>query len=154
MKRMAMAATGLTALAVILTLAVAAVPPLRAGVEYLKAPGWSDALPFSHAVDTGDTVYLSGGIGIDPETGRAPDDLEKEIRLLMDGMKGKLELAGLTMDDLVSVQVFCTDLSFYDRFNAIYRTYFQKEFPARAFIGSGPILRGGHFEILGIARRR
>ncbi len=154
MKRLALAATGLVALVVILTLAVAAAPSPRAGIKYLNAPGWSDALPFSHAVDTGDTVYLSGGIGIDPETGRAPDDLGKEIHLLMDDMKGKLALAGLTMDDLVTVQIFCSDLALYDQFNDIYRTYFKKNFPARAFIGSGPILRGGRFEIQGIARRR
>jgi enamine deaminase RidA (YjgF/YER057c/UK114 family) len=57
----------------------------------------------------------------------------------------------MTMDDLVTVQVFCPDLSLYDKFNAIYRTYFSKNFPARAFLGSGPLLRGGHFEIVGIA---
>jgi 2-iminobutanoate/2-iminopropanoate deaminase len=69
----------------------------------------------------------------------------------MDGMKATLAQAGMTMDDLVSVQVFCPDLSLYDQFNKIYRTYFTKDFPARAFIGSGPLLRGGHFEMQGIA---
>jgi len=46
------------------------------------------------------------------------------------------------------------DLKLYDRFNAAYRGYFGKEFPARGFIGSGPLLRGGHFEMQGIAVRR
>jgi len=55
------------------------------------------------------------------------------------------------MDDLVSVQVFCPDLSLYDKFNAVYRSYFTKDFPARAFIGSGPLLRGAHFEAQAIA---
>ena len=66
-------------------------------------------------------------------------------------MKAKLALAGLTMDDLVSIQVFCSDLSLYDTFNAVYRTYFERDFPVRAFIGSGPLLRNGRFEISGIA---
>ena len=122
--------------------------------RYLNAEGRGDDLPFSHVVDTGDTVYLAGGIGIDPSTGRAPADIGQEIRLLMDGMKAKLALAGLTLDDLVSVSVYCTDLSRYDEFNAIYRTYFKTNYPVRAFVGSGPLLRGGHFEITGIARRR
>ena len=57
------------------------------------------------------------------------------------------------MDDLVSIQIFCPDLSLYERFNAVYRTYFDDHFPARAFIGSGPLLRGARFEINGIAAR-
>jgi len=59
----------------------------------------------------------------------------------------------MTMDDLVYVQVFCTDLAYYDKFNVAYRTYFSKDFPARAFIGAGSLLRGGHFEMQAIAVR-
>ena len=44
----------------------------------------------------------------------------------------------MTMDDLVSVQIFCPDVANYDAFNSVYRTYFKKEYPARAFLGSGP----------------
>ena len=110
--------------------------------------------PFSDAVLVGDTLYLAGRIGIDPKTGKPPAEVEQEIRLLLDGFKTVLAEAGMTMDDLVSVQVFCPDLTLYDKFNAVYRTYFTKDFPARAFIGSGPLLRGGHFEMVGIAVRR
>jgi enamine deaminase RidA (YjgF/YER057c/UK114 family) len=102
----------------------------------------------------GDTLFLAGRIGTDPKTGKAPEDVEKEIHLLLDGMKTTLAAASMTMDDLVSVQVFCPDLSLYEKFNEIYRTYFTKNFPARAFIGSGPLLRGGHFEMQGIAVKR
>ena len=52
------------------------------------------------------------------------------------------------------MQVFCPDVSLYDKFNAAYRSYFSKEFPARAFVGSGPLLRGAHFEMLGIAAKK
>jgi reactive intermediate/imine deaminase len=124
--------------------------PLR----HIVLPTRKDTLPYSDAVLVGNTFYLSGRIGIDPETGKPPAELEKEIRFLLDGTKSTLAAADLTMDDLVSVQVFCPDLSFYDKFNEIYRTYFTKDFPARAFIGSGPLLRGGHFEMQGIAARR
>ena len=117
-------------------------------------PGRTDTLPYSDGVLVGDTLYLAGRIGIDPQTGKPPEEVEKEIRLLLDGMKTSLGAAGLTMDDLVSVQVFCPDLSLYEKFNEIYRTYFVKNFPARAFIGSGPLLRGGRFEAQGIAVRR
>jgi 2-iminobutanoate/2-iminopropanoate deaminase len=123
-------------------------------VRHIVLPTRKDQLPFSDAVLVGNTLYLAGRIGIDPQTGKAPEDVEKEIRFLLEGMKSTLTAAGLTMDDLVSVQVFCPDLTLYDRFNEVYRTYFTKEFPARAFIGSGPLLRGGRFEIQGIAVRR
>lgn len=122
--------------------------------KHLMLPNRKDALPFSDGVLVGGTLYLAGKIGVDPETGRAPDDVEKEIRILLDGMKTTLAAADMTMDDLVSVQIFCPDLSLYEKFNEIYRTYFSKDFPARAFIGSGPLLRGGRFEAQGIAVRR
>ena len=124
------------------------------GSRHIMHPTRKDTLPFSDGVLVGDTLYLAGKIGIDPETGRAPDDVEKEIRLLLDGMKTTLVAAELTMDDLVSVQIFCPDLSLYEKFNEVYRTYFTNNFPARAFIGSGPLLRGGRFEAQGIAVRR
>jgi reactive intermediate/imine deaminase len=117
-------------------------------------PDRNDTLPFSDGVLVGNTLYLAGTIGVDPATGKAPEDVEQEIRLVLDGVKKTLAAAEMTMDDLVSVQVFCPDLSLYDKFNEIYRTYFTKNFPARAFIGSGPLLRNGRFEVQGIAVRR
>lgn len=122
--------------------------------RHIVLPGRTDKLPYSDGVLVGDTLYLAGKIGIDPQTGKPPEDIEKEIRLLLDGMKTTLAAADMTMDDLVSVQVFCPDLSLYEKFNEVYRTYFSKNFPARAFIGSGPLLRGGRFEVQGIAVRR
>ena len=124
------------------------------GRRYLNLPGRSDELPFSHAVLAGDTLYVAGTLGVDPDTGRAPENVEEEVRLVLDGIRAKLALGGMTMDDLVSVQVFCPDLSLYERFNAVYRTYFDERFPARAFVGSGPLLRGCRFEINGTAVRR
>ena len=70
-------------------------------------------------------------------------------------VKQVLESQGMGMDDLVSVQVYCTDFSLYDKFNGIYRTYFTtKDLPAREFIGVASLLRGGHFELQAIAVRR
>jgi 2-iminobutanoate/2-iminopropanoate deaminase len=110
--------------------------------------------PFSDAVLVGDTLYLAGRIGIDPASGKPPADVDQEARLVLDGIKAVLAEAGMTMDDLVTVQVFCPDLALYDGFNAVYRSYFSGDFPARAFIGSGPLLRGGRFEVQAIAVRR
>ena len=109
--------------------------------------------PFSNAILAGNTLYLAGSIGLDPKSGKAPEKIEDEIKLLLDGYKTTVAAGGMTMDDLVYVQVFCTDLAYYDKFNAAYRTYFSKDFPARAFIGAGSLLRGGHFEMQAIAVR-
>lgn len=125
-----------------------------AETRHIVLPDRKDPLPFSDAVMVGNTLYLAGKLGLDPATGKPPQDVEQEIRLVMDAMKKTLTAAEMTMDDLVSVQVFCPDLSLYDKFNEVYRSYFTKNFPARAFIGSGPLLRGARFEVQGIAARR
>jgi 2-iminobutanoate/2-iminopropanoate deaminase len=65
-----------------------------------------------------------------------------------------LKEAGMTMDDLVSIQVFSPNAANYDAFNSVYRSYFTKEFPSRAFVGSGTLLFGARFEVLGIAVKR
>ena len=109
--------------------------------------------PFSGAVQTGKTLYLSGDIGLD-ENGKVPGTAEAEARLLLDNVQRTLKQAGLTMDDLVFVQVFCSDVKHYDAFNKVYRTYFKKEFPARAFIGAGKLLFDARFEMQGIAVQR
>ena len=110
--------------------------------------------PFSNAVLAGDTLYMAGSIGLDPKTGKAPERIEDEIKYLFDNYKAVLSTAGMSMDDLVFVQVFSSDLSLYDKFNTAYKAQFSKEFPARAFIGAGSLLRGGHFEMQAIAVRR
>jgi reactive intermediate/imine deaminase len=108
-------------------------------------------LPFSDAVLVGNTLYLSGNGGVDPATMSVPEDPQAEARLLMENFGRTLALAGMTLDDLVSVTVYCPDLSLYKDFNDVYRSYFKDKFPARAFIGSGPLLFGMRFEIQGIA---
>ncbi len=122
--------------------------------RYINLPGRTDDRPYSNAVLAGDTLYLAGKIGSDPATGALPDNVQQEIRIILDSMKQRLEMAGMTMNDLVSVQVFCSDVSLVDEFNTIYRTYFKDHFPARAFIGSGQLLRGAHFEVMGTAVKR
>jgi 2-iminobutanoate/2-iminopropanoate deaminase len=100
---------------------------------------------------SGDTLYVAGHLGIDPHSGNAPTDTTAEARLVMEAVKRTIEAAGLTMDDLVAVTVYCTDLQLYDGFNAIYRSYFHGHYPARAFIGTDKLLRGAHFELQGVA---
>ena len=124
--------------------------------KYIVKPRASDmkALPFSDGVLVGNTLYIAGHIGLDPKTGTPPAGAEEEASMVMDGIKQTVELAGLTMDDVVSVQIFCTDLKFYDTFNSVYKTYFHGDYPSRAFVGVDKLLRGGRYEVLGIAVKR
>jgi 2-iminobutanoate/2-iminopropanoate deaminase len=120
----------------------------------INLPEHSPALPFSDAILAGDTLYLSGRIGIDPVTGIAPTDVDAEIKLLFDGFEEVLQQAGMTMDDLVQVQIFSPALDLWPHFNAAYLQRFSRELPARAYIGSGPLLLNGRFEMMGIAVKR
>lgn len=126
--------------------------PERTYIDHRSPPG-SPALPFNDAVRSGDALYVAGHLGIDPETGNAPADPQAEVRLLMDAVQRTLERAGFTMDDFVSVTVYCTDLGLYDTFNKIYAGYFHGPHPARAFIGVGKLLRGSRFEVQGVAQK-
>jgi len=110
--------------------------------------------PFSEAVLAGNTLYVAGQIGLDPSTGKPGATPEEEARLALESVKRTIESAGMNMDDLVSVQVFCSDVANFDAFNGVYRTYFHGNFPARAFLGSGKLLFGARFEVMGIAVKR
>lgn len=119
--------------------------------QYINLPNRPAGLPFSDGVLIGGTLYLSGRIGLDPATGQAPESVDAELSLLFDGFQAVLQQAGMSMDDLVWVQVYSLDVSLWERFNAAYVQFFSREFPARAFLGSGPLLMNGRFEMLGVA---
>jgi 2-iminobutanoate/2-iminopropanoate deaminase len=142
--------------AVLAVLFLVSITSSAADRKYIISPRPADAkaLPFSDGVLVGNTLYIAGHIGLDPKTGQAPADAEQEARLVMDGIKKTVDAAGLSMDDVVSLQVFCTDLQWYDTFNSVYKTYFHDNYPARAFIGAEKLLRGGKYEVLGIAVKR
>jgi reactive intermediate/imine deaminase len=130
-------------------------PTPQATRKVFKMAGAPVQAPFSDAILAGNTLYLAGRIGIDPKTGKVPEKIEDEIKFLLDGEKDVLAQAGMTMDDLVYVQIACTDLSLFGKFNPIYASYFTtKDYPAREFIGAGSLLLGGHFELQAIAVKK
>lgn len=129
--------------------------PAQEQRRYINPRSAADAAlpPFSGAVQVGNTLYLSGDIGTEANN-RVPATAEAEARVLLDKVQKTLAAAGFTMDDLVFVQIFCSDVAHYADFNKVYRTYFKKEFPARAFIGSGKLLFDARFELQAIAVKR
>ncbi len=140
--------------ALVLLLTAGANTVLAQEREYINPRSAADTgvPPFSGAVRTGNTLYLSGMLGL--VNGQVPDDPQEEARILLDSIKSTLEAADMTMDDLVYVQIFCSDVALYDAFNEVYRTYFTREFPARAFLDSGTLLFNARFEIQSIAVKR
>jgi 2-iminobutanoate/2-iminopropanoate deaminase len=111
-----------------------------------------EGAPFSQAVWIDDTLYLSGMLGL--SQGGVPDTAAEEATLVLNNIKRVLEGEGLTMDNLVTVQIFSSDVSDYQAFNDVYRTYFTRTFPARAFIGSGTLLFEARFEVQAVASRK
>ena len=107
---------------------------------------------YSAAVEANGTLYISGTTdGTDPATGQKPADASIGAKVVMNNIKKTVEAAGYTMDDVVWLQIFASDLKDYADFNAVYRTYFKGPLPARAFIGAGSLLGGAHFEVMGMA---
>jgi 2-iminobutanoate/2-iminopropanoate deaminase len=112
-------------------------------------------LPYSDAIFAGNLLYISSRIGSDPATGRRPEDPEQEARAVLNSIKSVVEKAGLTMDDLVHVQIFCPDpATYFGMFNDVYKSYFGKYVPARAFTGSGPLVGGARFQAQAVAMKR
>ena len=126
----------------------------QAGRRYIEPrTAGSAGGPFSGAVLVDDALFISGTLGLEANN-QVPASAETEATNVLNNVQNTLKQAGLTMDDLVSVQIYCSDVAHYDAFNKIYRTYFKREYPARAFLGSGKLLFGARFEVLGMAVKR
>jgi 2-iminobutanoate/2-iminopropanoate deaminase len=110
--------------------------------------------PFSGAVFVGDTLYLSGVTDLDPATFKPGTSPRASAKLVLDSLEQQVKQAGLSMDDLVWVQVFATDLATFNDFGAVYAGYFHGDLPARSFVGVAGLMGGAHFEVNAIAARR
>jgi 2-iminobutanoate/2-iminopropanoate deaminase len=133
-----------------LTLAPLAASAADVAVTHFPASPLPDGspAPFSAAVKAGETLYVAGTTD---RGGATPTD---SARRVMDNFKRNVEAGGLTMDDLVWVQVFSSNLADYEAFNAAYRTYFKGPMPARAYLGVDHLLGNSRFEVMGIGVRK
>ena len=124
--------------------------------EYLNSGEVFPAgIPLSEAVRVGDTLYLSGQVGIMPGTMKlAPGGLEGETRQTMENIKTSLQAHGYSMNDLVKCLVMLADVSQWATFNEIYKTYFNERYPARSAFGASGLALGAQVEIECIAVRK
>ena len=106
-------------------------PPTRltGSTSTTPRPADAKALPFSDGVLVGGTLYVAGHIGLDAKTGQPPASAEEEAKLVMDEIKQTVESAGMTMDDVVNVQIFCTDLEPLRHVQLCVQNLFSRRFP-------------------------
>jgi reactive intermediate/imine deaminase len=103
---------------------------------------------YSQAVAVGQTVYVSGQIPLDPATGTlVTGSIDSEIRRAFDNLLAIAQAAGGTLDDVVKLTLYLTDLGHFPQVNQIMAEYFQEPYPARATIGVASLPRGARIEM-------
>lgn len=109
--------------------------------------------PYNQAVLTGNTLYTSGQIAIDPKTNELiTDDLEKETHLVMENLKAVLEAADMTFEHVVKTSIFISDMNNFQQINKVYATYFNEDTaPARETVEVANLPKFVHVEISAIA---
>ena len=124
----------------------------KPGLERIGEPMLgTQRLPFSSAVRAGDTVYLSGAVGIKPD-GKLADGLEAQARLAMDNLGAALKSAGLGWGDVAKCTVMLDNMADWPAFNQVYVTYFPDgKYPARSAFGTDGLALGALLEVECIA---
>lgn len=110
--------------------------------------------PYSHAVEAGEFLYLSGQTPLEPATGKlVADDVALQTRQCFKNLFAVLAAADMTQAHVVKVNVFLTDMADFGRMNEVYREQFESPYPARSTIGVAALPLGARVEIEMIARK-
>lgn len=105
---------------------------------------------YSQAVKVGTTVYLSGQIGLDPNSMELVEGIEAQIHQVFKNLSAVAEASGGSLADMVKINIFLTDLSNFALVNSIMATYFNQPYPARAAVGVASLPRGALVEADGV----
>ena len=145
-------ALAMTSLAAFAATAIAETPP---AIEFLNSGKVTPTtLPFSEAVRVGNTLYLSGQIGIQPGTlNLAAGGIQAEARQALENIRTTLETHGYTMRDVVKCTVMLADIAEWAAFNEVYKTYFAPPYPARSALGANGLAIGARVEVECLAVR-
>ncbi len=120
--------------------------------QVISAPNAPAAVgPYSHAVQAGNTLYLSGQLGLNPATGTLPDGVEAQAHQSMKNIGAVLAAAGMDYADVVKTTVFLADINDFAAINAIYAQYFKGACPARSCVQAGALPKGALFEMEAVA---
>ena len=122
-----------------------------ANKKFIQTPDAPAAIgTYSQAVRVDHTVYLSGQIGLDPTSMQMVDGIDAQIHRVFQNMRAVATAAGGSMDDVVKINIFLTDLAHFARVNEIMATYFHQPYPARAAVGVASLPRGALIEADGV----
>jgi len=116
----------------------------KAMISTPRAPGAIGT--YSQAVRCGDTIYLSGQIGLDPETMQLVSGIDAQVKRVFDNLKAVAEAAGGSLDDAAKLTIYLTDLAHFAKVNEIMAAYFSQPYPARAAVGVASLPRGALVE--------
>ena len=105
---------------------------------------------YSQAVRVGDTVYLSGQIGLDPSTMQMVEGIDAQIHRVFQNLRAVASAADSSFDELVKLNVYLTDLNHFAKVNEIMASYFRQPYPARAAVGVAALPRGALVEMDGV----
>ena len=105
---------------------------------------------YSHAIVVGNTIYLSGQIGLDPSTMDMADGIEAQIQRVFENLRAVANAAGSSLEDLVKLNIYLTDMHDFTKVNEIMATHFHPPYPARAVVGVAALPRGALVEMDGI----
>ncbi|HSS71630.1 MAG TPA: RidA family protein [Casimicrobiaceae bacterium] len=103
--------------------------------------------PYSQAIRAGDTVYLSGQVGLDPASGNLREGTEAQTRQVFANLKAVAEAAGGSLDDIVKLTVLLADLADFVKMNEIMTAHFKPPYPARATYQVAGLPRGARIEV-------
>jgi len=109
--------------------------------------------PYSQAIRSGELVFCSGQIGLDPASGEMADGVEAQAERALRNLQSVLDAAGLTFDDVVKTTIFLADVNDFGAVNAVYAKFMPEPPPARSTIGVGALPKGALVEIEAIAHR-
>ena len=101
---------------------------------------------YSQAVRCGDTIYLSGQIGLDPATMQLAEGIDAQVKRVFDNLKAVAEAAGASLADAAKVTIYLPDLAHFTKVNEAMATYFTQPYPARAAVGIASLPRGALIE--------
>jgi 2-iminobutanoate/2-iminopropanoate deaminase len=120
--------------------------------EIIKSNNAPEAIgPYSQAVKSGNLIFVSGQVPVNPATGKIADDITAQTRQALDNLKAVLAAGGATLANVMKTTVFLKNLDDFAVMNDIYREYFPKDPPARSTIEVSRIPRGSSIEIEAIA---
>jgi 2-iminobutanoate/2-iminopropanoate deaminase len=139
-------------LSIILLVMPVMMPAAPAPKKIVYPPGAKAGGNFSPGILVAGTLYVSGNLGLDAN-GKIPESFEAEVQQSLDHIDAVLKAAGMSRDDVVSVQVYLTDLSNFQRMNAVYANHFKDPRPTRTTVGVAALVNGGHIEITATARK-